>query len=55
VEILNRAVHTGDVFGRPSKIVMSLASLMAPVQLVTGGHAVAAAEARIESVMRAIS
>jgi uncharacterized iron-regulated membrane protein len=36
VEILNRAVHTGDVFGVPSKIVMSLASLMAPVQLVTG-------------------
>jgi uncharacterized iron-regulated membrane protein len=36
VEILNRAVHTGDIFGLPSKIVMSLASLMAPVQLVTG-------------------
>jgi uncharacterized iron-regulated membrane protein len=36
VEILNRAIHTGDVFGLPSKIVMSLASLMAPVQLVTG-------------------
>ena len=36
VEILNRAVHTGDLFGLPSKIVMSLASLMAPVQLVTG-------------------
>jgi uncharacterized iron-regulated membrane protein len=36
VEILNRALHTGDVFGLPSKIVMSLASLMAPVQLVTG-------------------
>jgi uncharacterized iron-regulated membrane protein len=36
VEILNRAVHTGDVFGLPSKIVMSIASLMAPVQLLTG-------------------
>jgi uncharacterized iron-regulated membrane protein len=36
VEILNRAVHTGDILGLPSKIVMSLASLMAPVQLVTG-------------------
>jgi uncharacterized iron-regulated membrane protein len=36
VEILNRAVHTGDVFGLPSKIVMSVASLMAPVQLITG-------------------
>jgi len=36
VEILNRAVHTGDIFGLPSKMVMSLASLMAPVQLVSG-------------------
>ena len=36
VEILNRAIHTGDLFGMPSKIAMSLASLMAPVQLVTG-------------------
>lgn len=36
IEILNRAIHTGDVFGLPSKIVMSIASLMAPVQLVTG-------------------
>ena len=36
VEILNRAVHTGDLFGLPSKIVVSIASLMAPVQLVTG-------------------
>lgn len=36
VEILNRAIHTGDIFGLPSKIVMSLASLMAPVQLITG-------------------
>jgi uncharacterized iron-regulated membrane protein len=36
IEILNRAIHTGDLFGLPSKIVMSLASLMAPVQLITG-------------------
>lgn len=36
VETLNRAIHTGDVFGIPSKIVMSLASIMAPVQLLTG-------------------
>lgn len=36
IEVLNRAVHTGDVFGLPSKIVVSIASLMAPVQLATG-------------------
>jgi len=36
VETMNRAIHTGDIFGLPSKIVMSLASLMAPVQLITG-------------------
>jgi uncharacterized iron-regulated membrane protein len=36
VEILNRAVHTGDILGWPSKIVMSVASLMAPIQLFTG-------------------
>lgn len=28
---LNRAMHTGDVLGLPSKIVMSLASLTAPI------------------------
>jgi uncharacterized iron-regulated membrane protein len=33
---LNRAIHTGDIFGIPSKLVMSLASLMAVVQLVSG-------------------
>ena len=33
---LNRAIHTGDVFGMPSKIVMSLASLAVVAQLVTG-------------------
>jgi len=33
---LNRAVHTGDVFGMPSKIVMSIASLALVLQLVSG-------------------
>ena len=32
----NRALHTGDIFGIPSKAVMSLASLMAVVQVVSG-------------------
>lgn len=36
VETMNRAIHTGDIFGLPSKIVMSLASIMAPIQLLTG-------------------
>ncbi len=35
-EVVNRAIHTGDIFGLPSKIVMSLASIMAPIQLITG-------------------
>ena len=35
-EILNRAIHTGDIFGIPSKFVMSLASLMAVLQVITG-------------------
>ena len=34
--ILNRAVHTGDIFGLPSKAVMSLASLTAVLQAVSG-------------------
>jgi uncharacterized iron-regulated membrane protein len=34
--ILNRAVHTGDIFGVPTKILMSLASLAAVAQVVTG-------------------
>ena len=34
--IANRAIHTGDILGIPSKIVMSLASLMAAVQLLSG-------------------
>lgn len=33
---LNRAIHTGDIFGYPSKFVMSLASLVMPLQLATG-------------------
>ena len=33
---LNRALHTGDVFGMPSKIVMSIASLALIAQLVSG-------------------
>ena len=36
VETLNRAIHTGDIWGIPSKLVMSIASIMAPVQLLTG-------------------
>jgi uncharacterized iron-regulated membrane protein len=33
---MNRAIHTGDVFGVPSKIVMSLASLAAVIQVLSG-------------------
>jgi uncharacterized iron-regulated membrane protein len=36
VVIANRAIHTGDIFGIPSKAIMSLASLMAVAQLITG-------------------
>jgi uncharacterized iron-regulated membrane protein len=32
----NRAIHTGDIFGMPSKAVMSFASLMAVLQVVSG-------------------
>ena len=32
----NRAIHTGDMFGIPSKIGMSLASLAAAAQVITG-------------------
>lgn len=32
----NRAIHTGDVFGIPSKIVMSLASLLPVMQAASG-------------------
>jgi len=34
--ILNRAIHTGDLFGLPTKVVMSLASLAAVAQAITG-------------------
>lgn len=34
--ILNRAIHTGDIFGMPSKIIMSLASLLLVVQAISG-------------------
>lgn len=33
---LNRAIHTGDIFGEPSKAIMSLASLIMALQLVSG-------------------
>ena len=36
VVIANRAIHTGDLLGVPTKMLMSLASLMAVVQLVSG-------------------
>jgi len=32
----NRAIHTGDIFGIPSKVLVSLASLAAVAQVVTG-------------------
>ena len=32
----NRALHTGDIFGLPSKAIMSLASLMLVAQAITG-------------------
>ena len=34
--IQNRAIHTGDLFGIPSKTVMSLSCLMAVVQVISG-------------------
>ena len=34
--ILNRAIHTGDILGLPTRILMSLASLAAVAQLLTG-------------------
>jgi uncharacterized iron-regulated membrane protein len=36
ITIANRAIHTGEILGVPSKIAMSLASLMAVVQVVSG-------------------
>lgn len=32
----NRAIHTGDIFGIPSKIVMSMASVMLVLQASSG-------------------
>jgi len=32
----NRAIHTGDIFGASSKILMSLTSLAAIAQVITG-------------------
>ena len=34
--IANRAIHTGDIFGIPSKVLMSLASLMLVAQVISG-------------------
>lgn len=34
--ILNRAIHTGDLFGYPSKILVSLSGLMLIIQAITG-------------------
>ena len=34
--ILNRATHTGDLFGYPTKILVSLSSLMLVIQAITG-------------------
>ncbi len=36
VVVLNRAIHTGDVFGIPGKIVAALASLVLVLQMVSG-------------------
>jgi uncharacterized iron-regulated membrane protein len=35
-QIVNRAIHTGDIFGNVSKILMSLSSLLVVVQAVSG-------------------
>ena len=32
----NRAIHTGDIFGIPSKTIMCLACLMVVAQVVSG-------------------
>jgi len=36
IAIANRAVHTGDIFGLATKIVMSLASLLLVLQVISG-------------------
>lgn len=33
---INRAIHTGDIYGIPSKALLSLASLMAVLQMISG-------------------
>ena len=35
-KVTNRAIHTGDIYGYPSKILMSLSSLMLVIQAITG-------------------
>jgi uncharacterized iron-regulated membrane protein len=35
-ELLNRQIHTGDVFGTPSRIVMSASSLLVVLQAFSG-------------------
>jgi uncharacterized iron-regulated membrane protein len=34
--ILNRATHTGDIYGYPTKVLVSLSSLMLVIQAITG-------------------
>lgn len=34
--IINRAIHTGDLFGYPTKILVALSSLMLVIQAITG-------------------
>jgi len=36
MQVATRAIHTGDIFGIPSKIIMSLASLMMVIQFLSG-------------------
>ena len=36
VKVWNRAVHTGDIYGWPTKILASFFSLMLPVMAITG-------------------
>lgn len=35
-ELLNRQIHTGDIFGTPSRIVMSASSLLVVLQAFSG-------------------
>jgi len=36
VKVFNRALHTGDIYGYPTKILMSLSSLLLVIQAITG-------------------